>query len=115
MYEVIGKIDTRAFRVLWMLEELGEAYKWTKAGPRSAEELALTIASSPPSKGQRCEPPTPRMLPACREPSEPVRACTVHSIGADRLRAPKNVSNSLRTIGSGAPSGSPGVGSLATP
>jgi len=23
MYKVIGKLDTRAFRVLWMLEELG--------------------------------------------------------------------------------------------
>ncbi|MBL6427545.1 MAG: glutathione S-transferase family protein [Maritimibacter sp.] len=40
MYEVIGKIDTRAFRVLWMLEELGQPYEWTKAGPRSAEVMA---------------------------------------------------------------------------
>ncbi len=39
MYEVIGKIDTRAFRVLWMLEELGQPYEWTKAGPRSAEVM----------------------------------------------------------------------------
>ncbi|MZR15103.1 glutathione S-transferase [Maritimibacter sp. DP07] len=37
MYTVIGKLDTRAFRVLWMLEEIGQHYDWIKAGPRSPE------------------------------------------------------------------------------
>lgn len=40
MYDVIGKLDTRTFRVLWMLEELGEPYRWTPAAPRSPEVLA---------------------------------------------------------------------------
>ncbi|MAM63249.1 glutathione S-transferase family protein [Maritimibacter sp. UBA3975] len=40
MYTLIGKIDTRAFRALWMLEELGEPYDWVKAGPGSEEVMA---------------------------------------------------------------------------
>ncbi|MWD28538.1 glutathione S-transferase [Aquicoccus sp. SCR17] len=30
MYEVLGEINSRTFRVLWMLEELGESYEWKK-------------------------------------------------------------------------------------
>jgi len=35
MYEVIGPKNTRAFRVLWMLEELGLDYRHLDAAPRS--------------------------------------------------------------------------------
>jgi glutathione S-transferase len=34
MYEVIGSPKTRAFRVMWMLHELGEPYKLTPIPPR---------------------------------------------------------------------------------
>ncbi len=37
MYEVIGKSQTRAFRVLWMLEELGLEYRHNDAMPGSDE------------------------------------------------------------------------------
>ncbi|MCZ4255875.1 glutathione S-transferase family protein [Sulfitobacter sp. G21635-S1] len=39
MYKVIGATRSRAFRVMWMLEELGEDYQQVDAGPRSEEAL----------------------------------------------------------------------------
>jgi glutathione S-transferase len=35
MYRVIGTVKSRAFRVLWMLEELGQDYELIHADPRS--------------------------------------------------------------------------------
>lgn len=40
MYTVIGGVASRAFRVLWMLEELGAAYEHQPAKPRSDEVRA---------------------------------------------------------------------------
>lgn len=37
MYKVIGATKSRAFRVMWMLEELGQEYVQIDAGPRSDE------------------------------------------------------------------------------
>jgi len=37
MYKVIGATKSRALRVMWMLEELGEAYEHVTCGPRSDE------------------------------------------------------------------------------
>jgi glutathione S-transferase len=37
MYTVIGTVKSRALRVLWMLEELGEHYDHVPAGPASAD------------------------------------------------------------------------------
>tara|TARA_R110000850_G_scaffold4761_16_gene20957 strand:+ start:905 stop:1498 length:594 start_codon:yes stop_codon:yes gene_type:complete len=37
MYTVIGSVKSRAFRVMWMLEELGQSYDLIPAGPRSEE------------------------------------------------------------------------------
>jgi len=37
MYTVIGGVKTRAFRVMWMLEELGQPYDLVAAAPRSEE------------------------------------------------------------------------------
>ena len=37
MYKVIGATKSRAFRVMWMLEELGQPYDLIPAGPQSAE------------------------------------------------------------------------------
>ena len=37
MYTVVGATKSRAFRVMWMLEELGEDYVQVDAGPRSEE------------------------------------------------------------------------------
>ena len=37
MYKVIGPVKSRAMRVLWMLEELGEPYEHLPAAPRSEE------------------------------------------------------------------------------
>ncbi len=36
MYTIIGSPNTRAFRVIWMLEELGEPYELRPEPPRSA-------------------------------------------------------------------------------
>lgn len=35
MYTIVGPVKSRAFRVLWMLEELGEPYEHIPAAPRS--------------------------------------------------------------------------------
>jgi len=40
MYRVIGTVKSRAFRVLWMLEELGQPYELEQAAPRSDTALA---------------------------------------------------------------------------
>lgn len=37
MYTVIGGVKTRAFRVMWMLEELGQTYDLVPAAPQSEE------------------------------------------------------------------------------
>jgi glutathione S-transferase len=37
MYKVIGSVKSRAFRVMWMLEELGQSYDLVAAAPRSDE------------------------------------------------------------------------------
>lgn len=49
MYEVIGTSATRAFRVLWMLEELGVEYTHTPAGPRSAEVRKINPSGKIPA------------------------------------------------------------------
>lgn len=41
MYKLIGSRPTRAFRALWMLEELGVPYEHIAAAPRSDEVRAL--------------------------------------------------------------------------
>lgn len=42
MYKLLGIRATRAFRPLWMLEELGVPYEHVPATPRSAEVLAVS-------------------------------------------------------------------------
>ena len=37
MYKVIGQTNTRAFRVLWMLQELGQPYEQVPVNPASEE------------------------------------------------------------------------------
>jgi glutathione S-transferase len=48
MYEVIGSPKTRAFRVIWMLEELEQPFDLVPAPPRSAEVLALSALGKVP-------------------------------------------------------------------
>jgi len=48
MYKVIGKVQTRAFRVLWMLEEIGQPYELVPAYPRSDEVMALNPSGKVP-------------------------------------------------------------------
>ncbi len=48
MYKVYGSVASRAFRVLWMLEELGEPYEFIKAGPRSETVVALNPSGKVP-------------------------------------------------------------------
>ncbi len=48
MYKVIGKVQTRAFRVLWMLEEIGQPYELVPAYPRSEEVMALNPSGKVP-------------------------------------------------------------------
>ena len=42
MYKVIGSVKTRAFRVMWMLEELGQTYDIIPAAPASDEARNIT-------------------------------------------------------------------------
>ena len=37
MYKIIGSVQSRTSRVLWMLEELGVEYEHSPAAPRSQE------------------------------------------------------------------------------
>lgn len=48
MYTLYGSLNTRAFRVLWLLEELGAAYDHIKADPRSDETRAVNPAGKVP-------------------------------------------------------------------
>jgi glutathione S-transferase len=41
MYTVVGAVKSRAFRVMWMLEELGLPYEVNPAAPRSDEAKAF--------------------------------------------------------------------------
>lgn len=49
MYEVIGALKSRSFRVLWMLEELGQPYRFTEAPPRSDAILAVNPLGKVPA------------------------------------------------------------------
>ena len=49
MYEVIGSRASRAFRVLWTLEELGVEYEHTPASPRSPEAVAANPSGKIPA------------------------------------------------------------------
>ncbi|MDO5643158.1 MAG: glutathione S-transferase family protein [Paracoccus sp. (in: a-proteobacteria)] len=48
MYQVIGSRQTRAFRVLWMLEELGEEYAHVPAAPQSQGVVAFNPSGKVP-------------------------------------------------------------------
>jgi glutathione S-transferase len=48
MYSVIGTAKSRAFRVLWMLEELGEPYNHIPANPRSEGVVEFNPAGKVP-------------------------------------------------------------------
>lgn len=47
-YTVYGAVRSRAFRVLWMLEELGAPYDHVPAAPQSAEVRAVSPAGKVP-------------------------------------------------------------------
>ena len=49
MYKLIGSAKSRAFRVMWMLEELGETYEQDSAAPRSPEALAVNPSAKVPA------------------------------------------------------------------
>ena len=49
MYEVIGRPNSRAFRIMWMLEELGEDYTLTNAGAHSKEVYAANPSGKIPA------------------------------------------------------------------
>ena len=40
MYEVVGRVRSRGFRVLWALEEMGLPYRHVDVGPHSPEALS---------------------------------------------------------------------------
>lgn len=48
MYKVYGSVQSRAFRVLWMLEEIGQPYELHEIKPHSAEALALNASGKIP-------------------------------------------------------------------
>jgi len=48
MYTVYGSMTSRAFRVVWLLEELGEPYTLIKAGPRSDAVRAVSAPGKIP-------------------------------------------------------------------
>ena len=49
MYELTGTRASRAFRVLWMLEELEQPYSHIPAAPRSPEALAVNPSGKVPA------------------------------------------------------------------
>ena len=49
MYTVVGSVKTRAFRVVWLLEELAQPYEHIAAAPGSAEILAHNPAGKVPA------------------------------------------------------------------
>jgi glutathione S-transferase len=51
MYTVYGTPRSRAFRVMWMLEELGEAYDLVPATPQSPEIRAVNPEGKVPALG----------------------------------------------------------------
>ena len=50
-YTVYGTVNSRAFRVLWMLEELGQPYDHVPAGPQSPEIRAVSPLGKVPALG----------------------------------------------------------------
>lgn len=48
MYKVIGTVASRTFRVLWMLEELGQPFEHLAAPPRSPDVVALNPSGKVP-------------------------------------------------------------------
>ncbi|TDK46215.1 glutathione S-transferase family protein [Antarcticimicrobium luteum] len=48
MYKVYGSVASRAFRVLWMLEELGETYEYHDTKPQSEAARALNPSGKVP-------------------------------------------------------------------
>ncbi|MCA0872659.1 glutathione S-transferase family protein [Seohaeicola saemankumensis] len=51
MYKVYGKASTRAFRVLWMLEEIGEPYELVEVGPHDPQVYAVNPSGKVPVLG----------------------------------------------------------------
>lgn len=49
MYTVIGSAKSRAFRVIWILEELGQPYELIPAAPRSEEALKYNPTGKVPA------------------------------------------------------------------
>lgn len=49
MYTVVGATKSRAFRVMWMLEEMGEPYQQIDAGPRSEEAMKYNPSGKIPA------------------------------------------------------------------
>ncbi|ARE84587.1 Glutathione S-transferase GST-6.0 [Roseovarius sp. EC-HK134] len=49
MYDVIGSRASRAFRVLWLLEEMGVGYNHMAVAPRSPEALAANPSGKIPA------------------------------------------------------------------
>ena len=45
MYKIFGIAQSRTFRVLWMLEEIGERYEHIPAKPHSSEIIKLNISN----------------------------------------------------------------------
>ena len=48
MYKVLGIAQSRAFRVLWMLEEIGECYEHISAKPGSSEIIKFNVSGKVP-------------------------------------------------------------------
>ncbi|MEQ6249748.1 glutathione S-transferase family protein [Sulfitobacter sp. HNIBRBA3233] len=49
MYKLIGAAQTRAFRVMWMLEELGQPFDLVPAKPRSPEAMEYNPSGKVPA------------------------------------------------------------------
>ncbi|NRB20071.1 MAG: glutathione S-transferase [Rhodobacteraceae bacterium] len=48
MYKLYGSVKSRAFRVIWMLEEIGEPYQLIEAAPHHPDVLALNASGKIP-------------------------------------------------------------------
>ena len=54
MYKLYGRVHSRASRVIWLLEELGQPYDLIPAGPHDPQVLALHRAHASLQVCRRC-------------------------------------------------------------
>ena len=85
MYTLIGSPKTRGFRVMWMLEELGQEYELLNCAPRSEEILSVNPSGKVPAFKDG-ETVILDSVAACQYLADKHGACTFAAGTPDRAR-----------------------------